>query len=128
MKLKKKIYIIISLLLLPILYSVFIMTDFYMPKNKKLSNSKQLTTEIVKEVMKEAVENDTLFLIIENFRPLSCGSEGLEKRGFIQKYHELKYRIESQYYLDKSKDFEILYKSGNKIIITGESSKWSRGL
>lgn len=126
MKKSKLYYFVVYFLPLVLLYFVFISTDFYIPKRKKIENQKELATAIVNEVIKLASNKDTLYLIIEN-HSVTCGNETDNRSQFTKKIQALKYAIRTRYNFDKENSFEQVYKNNNKNIVTGSSSSGGEG-
>lgn len=119
-KKKLQFYFFVCILPISVFYLVFITTDFYMPKQKKIENTKQLALTIVNGINKTTSVADTLFLVVDN--PfVTCGNETDDRTVFEKKIASLKYAIKSQYYFDKEASFEPIYKNNNKIIVTGTS-------
>ena len=126
MKKSKLYYFVIYFLPLVLLYFIFIATDFYIPKSKKIENQKELAIAIANEAMKIASNKDTLYLIIENYS-VTCGNETDNRSQFTKKMQALKYAIRTRYNFDKENSFEQVYKNNEKNIVTGSSSFGGEG-
>lgn len=125
-KKKLQFYFLVCILPISVFYLVFITTDFYMPKQKKIENTKQLALTIVNGINKTTSVADTLFLVVDN--PfVTCGNETDDRTVFEKKIASLKYAIKSQYYFDKETSFEPIYRNNNSIIVTGRSSHGGEG-
>lgn len=125
-KKKLQFYFLVSILPITVFYLVFITTDFYMPKHKKIENTKQLALSITNEIKKITSIEDTLFLVVDN--PfVTCGNETDDRTVFQKKIASLKYAIKSQYYFDKETSFEPIYRNNKNIIVTGTSTHGGEG-
>lgn len=126
---KKAKITVFSLLVIVILitaYFVYIKTDFYIPKPKRIVNEKGLTASIVKEVAKMGTIKDTLFLIVYN-PSLICGSQIYPRSRFSEKMDAFEYGVKSQYYFDQEKSFLAVYQDNGMTIVTGRSSTGPEG-
>jgi len=119
-------YCLIPILILMAMYVVFVKTDFYIPKPKRIENEKGLTASIVKEVVKMTTTTDTLFLIVYNPSRI-CGSQIYPRSRFSEKMDVFEYGIKSQYYFDQEKSFPAVYKNNGITIVTGRSSTGPEG-
>lgn len=87
-KKKLQFYFLVCILPISVFYLVFITTDFYMPKQKKIENTKQLALTIVNGINKTTSVADTLFLVVDN--PfVTCGNETDDRTVFEKKIASL---------------------------------------
>lgn len=105
---------------LSLLYSLFIMTDIFIPSQKELENSKQLELEIIKEITNRLKIRDTLFLIKEKEFGV-CGNDPSynEIPSFNNRVEDFKFNYNNPCYFDTYNAFEEQYSINGKIIIIG---------
>lgn len=106
---KKAKITVFSLLVIVILitaYFVFIKTDFYIPKPKRIVSEKGLAASIVKEVAKMGTTKDTLFLIVYN-PSLICEAKYIPDRDSVKRWMLLNMESSRNIILIKRKVFQL---------------------
>jgi len=109
------LFFIITLIVF-ILYFLFMYTDFFFPSPKKIQNQEQLETEIIKESLSLAIDQDTLYLASRSF--LICGNDSSlnSNINLSDRFQELKDFKE----YEEPKELYGSYSINNKTIIYGE--------
>ncbi len=117
---KKRYYLLLIITITPfVAYYLFVNTEWFVPKQKELSNSKGLFKELFREITKFDRESDTIYFSEWTVRP--CGNNGpygLSK--YKQKIKKINYIKQNPYFMhiDRRSIDEVSF-IDNKMIISG---------
>ncbi len=117
---KKRYYLLLLIIITPfVAYYLFVNTEWFVPKQKELSNSKGLFKELFREITKFDRESDTIYFSEWTVRP--CGNNGpygLSK--YEMKMTKINYIKQNPYfiYIDRRSIDEVSF-IDNKVIISG---------